>query len=275
MKRRYLLILILVSVVQSVFAKDVINFTPLPLKKGIQNIEEFLPMNGYLQERLNIDIKYVYKQDYADIIKGFKDGSIDIAYLGPLPYIYLKKHYKYTMPMVTFNQSNGESSYKCVLSKFKEDKVDRSKTIKIALTQPLSTCGYYMTSILLQEHFGIDISQQMYKYTMSHSNALIQTLEGRFLIAGAKDTIAKPYESLGMEIIATSRSLPGFSLVVNTKTLSTKQIDEIRNVLLSIPKDIYKSWGGVTSRGMVESSYKEYEKLKIDFDAIPLRGNMR
>ncbi len=266
--------LVLVSSICTLNAKNTICFAPLPLKKGMENIEEFIPLNRYLKQTLNLDIKYVYKQDYTDIIKGFKNGSIDIAYLGPLPYIYLKNNCKYAMPIVTFKQSNGKSNYQCVLSKFKEDTINRLQTIKIALTQPLSTCGYYMSNILLKNNFDINISQQKYKYTMSHTNALIKTLEGEFDIAGAKDTIAQQYESLGMEIIAKSNALPGFSLVVNTKTLSPEQVDEIQKTLLAIPYSTYKLWGGITSRGMVKPSPKEYEQLEVDFDTIPFYGNM-
>ncbi len=272
MKRIYLFI-VAVSL-YTLQAKDTLYFAPLPLNKGVQNIEEFLPLNSYLKKNLQINVKYIYKQDYADIIKGFKNSSIDIAYLGPLPYIYLKNSCKHAMPIVTFKQANGKSNYQCVLSKFKEDTIDRSQTIKIALTQPLSTCGYYMSNILLKNSLDINISQQGYKYTMSHTNALIKTLEGEFDIAGAKDTIAKQYESLGMEVIAKSNALPGFSLVVNTKTLSPEQINQLQKTLLAIPYSTYKLWGGITSRGMVKPSPKEYEQLKVDFSTIPFYGNM-
>ncbi len=273
MKRIYLIAVILV-LWSHLVAKDNINFAPLPLKEGVQNIEDFLPLMNYLKEKLGVETQFVRIKDYADIIKGFQNGSIDMAYLGPLPLIYLRKNYSYAQPIVAFKQANGKCYYRCVLVKFKEDHIDRSKPIKIALTQPLSTCGYYMTNILLKEKLGIDISKQQYSYTMSHSNALLRTLEGKFIIAGAKDTIAKQFTTLGMEIIAQSKPLPGFSLVVNNKTLSKKEIDAIQKTLLNIPKDIYGQWKGITSRGMVASSVKEYESLEVDFDAIPYEGNM-
>jgi len=272
MKRIYLLLVALYFF--TLQAKDILYFAPLPLKKGVQNIEEFLPMNSYLKKKFNINIAYIYKEDYADIIKGFKDGSIDIAYLGPLPYLYLTKHYKYIQPIVTFKQLDGKCNYRCVLAKFKDDTIDTSQSLKIALTQPLSTCGYYMTNILLKKSFNIDLSQQKYRYTMSHTNALLRTLEGEFVVAGAKDTIAKQYESLGMEIIAQSDKLPGFSLVANTQTLSKEEIDILEKRLLSIPKSIYTLWGGIPSRGMLKASPKEYEKFEVDFDTIPFEGNM-
>lgn len=276
MRRLYILLSLVLLLLwsQSLGAKESINFAPLPLKKGIQNIEAFLPIAKYFKKKLGIETNFIRIVDYADIIKGFQDGFIDIAYLGPLPLAYLKKNYSYATPIVTFKQKNGDSHYRCVLAKFKEDKIERQKPLRVALTQPLSTCGFYMTNILLKERFGIDLSKQHYHYTMSHDNALLRTLEGKFVIAGAKDTIAKRYETLGMEVIAQSDLLPGFSLVVNTKTLSQKQIDTLQQTLLNIPKNIYQNWGGITSNGMIRSSVKEYEKLNVDFDTIPKKGNM-
>ena len=273
MKRIYLIAVLLI-LWNHLVAKDSINFAPLPLKKGVQNIEDFLPLTNYLKEKLGVETQFVRIKDYADIIKGFQDGSIDMAYLGPLPLIYLRKNYPYTQPIITFKQVNGECHYRCVLVKFKEDHIDKSKPIKIALTQPLSTCGYYMTNILLKEKLGIDISKQQYSYTMSHSNALLRTLEGKFTIAGAKDTIAKQFATLGMEIIAQSQLLPGFTLVANSKTLSKEEIDAIQKILLNIPKDIYEQWEGIASRGMIASSNEEYESLEVDFYSIPHEGNM-
>ncbi|EDZ63477.1 putative ABC transporter, substrate binding protein [Sulfurimonas gotlandica GD1] len=254
--------------------KRVIKFAPLPIKKASKNIEDFLPMNYYLKEKLSVDIKYVYKQDYQDILNGFKDGTIDMAYLGPLPFVSLKKEYMFVRPIITFKEKSGSSKYRCVLAKFKNDKFDKEKQIKVALTQPLSTCGYLMTSILLKDNFNIDLENQKYDYTMSHVNALISVVKGEFLIAGAKKSIAKKYESLGIEIIAQSDLLPGFSLVVNTQTLSQQQIKEIEDALLELPQEEYKSWKGITSNGIEKANMQDYDELIADFD-IPKKGNMQ
>jgi ABC-type phosphate/phosphonate transport system substrate-binding protein len=268
-----ILVFLLLSTTLMSNEKRVIKFAPLPTKKASKNIEDFLPMNSYLKEKLSIDIKYVYKKDYQDILNGFKDGTIDMAYLGPLPFISLKKEYMFVRPIVTFKQKSGSSKYRCVLAKFKNDKFDTQKQVKIALTQPLSTCGYLMTNILLKENFNMELKEQKYDYTMSHTNALISTVKGEFLIAGAKKSIAKKYESLGMEIIAQSRLLPGFSLVVNTQTLSKEQIKEIEDALLRLSQEEYKSWKGITANGIEKANIEDYNELNVDFH-IPKKGNM-
>lgn len=253
--------------------KKVIKFAPLPMTKASKNIEKFLFMNMHLEKKLNVSIEYIQKKDYQKILDGFKDGSIDIAYLGPLPFVSLKKQYKYVKPIVVFKQKDGSSKYRCVLSKFKNDKFDKNKQIKVALTQPLSTCGYLMTNILLKEKYNIELSEQKYDYTMSHTNALLSVMKEEFLIAGAKKSIAQKFKSLGMEIIAQSELLPGFSLVANTKTLSKEQIEKIQSTLLALSKEDCKKFGGAILNGVEKVDVKEYDSLHVDFE-IPKKGNI-
>jgi len=267
------LIFLLVNLSYAKQVDNIYHFAPLPTKNFAQNTKEFIPIMSHLSKELNIKVKYVHLKNYDDILKGFENGSIDMAYLGPLPFVSLYKEYKYVKPIITFKQKNGLAKYRCVLAKFHNDKLDTSLKFKVALTQPLSTCGYLMSNILLKKKFGVDLKNEYYDYTMSHINALISTVKGEFLIAGAKESIAKKFKSLGVEIIAKSQLLPGFSLVVNTKTMSKKVIDEIQQTLLSLSNDDLQKIGGIISRGVVIANIKDYDVLKADF-TIPKYGNI-
>jgi phosphonate transport system substrate-binding protein len=271
--KKVFLILFLMVISTSVWSKDTIYFAPLPMKKAKKIVQDLLPLVEYLQEKLSVEIKFNYKSDYGDILKGFENNTIDIAVLGPLPYVILKSHYSYVEPIVLFKQKNGSTHYRCVLSKFVEDDINVSKPIKIALTQPLSTCGYYMSKKLLKKRYNIDIKDQYYKYTMSHTNAMTGALKGEFDIAGASEFIAQKYESLGMETVAQSELLPGFSIVVNTTTLSADMIQRLRDALLSIPPSSLKAWGGKSRYGLSRANAHLYDSIKVDFD-IPKKGNL-
>lgn len=255
----------LLSLSSLLLAQDAkVNFAPLPVEEVRQDMEFFLPMSQYLESKTSIKINYIYKEDYQDILEGFKDGSIDMAYLGPLPYLSLKKKYEFIEPILTFKQDDGLTKYRCVLVKFKEDEFKIDSEIKVALTQPLSTCGYFMSSVLLRENFNIDLSGQKYDYKMSHSNALIGVLKGEYLIAGVRERSAKEFESLGLEIIAKSKLLPSFSLVVNTKTLTKEQIQSISGTLLELEYNDSKGLRSVLSNGVAKTPKEDYDELSAD-----------
>ena len=251
----------------------VIYFTPLPMKKTKKNVKDFLPLVDFLKKSIGIEIKFNNKNDYADILKGFENQTIDMAFLGPLPYAVLKSQYPYIKPIVSFKQKNGSIHYRCVLSKFAKDTIDTSKPLKIALTQPLSTCGYFMSKKLLKETYNVKLKNQYYKYTMSHTNAILGALKGEFDLAGSTEMIANKFKSLGMQIVAKSELLPGFSIVVNTKTLSKKEIQQITNSLLKISDVEFKQWGGETKYGLKKANINLYNNLKLDYK-IPKKGNM-
>lgn len=261
----------------SSYAKDknIIYFSPLPMKNTKQNIQDFVPLNSYIEDKLNIKIKYIHNTNYQDIIEGFIKGNIDLAYLGPLPLVALKQQYPFIQPLVSIQQSKDTKKYRCVLTKFKKDTVDISKPIKIALTQPLSTCGYFMTQKLLLDTYNIDLTTQKYQYLMSHQNAILSVLEGDYMIAGAKDSIAKKYETVGMEIIAQSEPLPGFSLVANVKTLTQQQIKQIEQTILNIDQQTYTKWKGIFSKGFIKADIKDYDKIEVNFHKIPKWGNIQ
>jgi len=271
---KYIVVITITLFTLSANDKKILNFSPLPIKNTSKNIQDFLPLTSYLENKLKITIKYTHYDNYQDIISGFKNGEVDIAYLGPLPFLALKKEYSHIKPIVAINENNGLPQYRCVLTKFKHDQIDTTTPIKIALTQPLSTCGYYMTQKLLKENFTFELKEQKYSYTMSHTDAILSTLEGKYILAGAKDTVAKKHKTLGMEIIAKSDPLPGFLLVGNLQTLSEQQLDSLQQTILNIEKNHYKKWKGLFSNGFSNVNIKEYYDFDIDFNDIPLEGNM-
>ncbi len=250
-----------------------VRFAPLPTKQMTRNVEEFLPLTSYLEAHLPVRFSFVTESDYGAILRGFRENAIDMAYLGPLPLARLRKEYPDAMPVITFKESDGTGSYRCILAKFAGDRIDPAGPLKVALTQPLSTCGYFMSSALLQQHFGVALESQQYDYTMSHTNALLGVLQGRFDLAGAKDSIAEKFASLGMEIVARSEPLPGFALVVNTRTLSAEQIRNLQQALAAVPEHDYRFWRGIGRYGMLPTDAQAYRIFEREM-TIPAKGNM-
>lgn len=275
MKALFILIITLLNIA-SLNAKPII-FAPLPQSNTQKVFEDFNPMILYLEKMLNEHIEFRYEKQYDDIIEQFKANKIDIAYFGPLPFVALQKKFPSALPIITFNESDGKSGYHCVLVKFAKDTVhfQENPRTKVALTQPLSTCGYTKTKLLLKERYNQDLSKMLYRYVGKHDEVALSVIRGEFLLGGMRESIAQEYTSLGLEIIATSPLLPGFSLVVNTQTLSPEQIEAIKKALLSAPKEVYETWGKELSYGMNEPNHKLFNLLSaeiLEFE-VPQMGN--
>lgn len=236
-------------------------------------------MTSHLENALNEKIEFRYEKKYDDIIEQFATNNIDIAYFGPLPFSVLYKKFPSALPIVTFHDSDGKSSYRCALVKFAKDTIDFKSEIppKVALTQPLSTCGYTRTKVLIKDHFNQDLSKMLYRYVGKHDEAALSVIRGDFLLAGIKESVALEHKSLGLEIVSVSALLPGFTLVVNTKTLSAKQIETIKKTLLSTPKEVYETWGKDISYGMSETDISLFDALMVNLQEfnVPQSGNFK
>ena len=250
LKALFMSMLMLSSVL---FAKDVLIFAPLPMVDKNKTYDTFYPMIQALEKRLNKKIEIFYSDSYEQILEEFKKSKIDIAYLGPLPYVKLKESYDYAYPLVHFKEQSGSSFYTCSFVKF----IDTKKIEKIALTQPLSTCGYLSVNSLLNNK----LEDYKYKYLGKHDEVALSVLRGDFDAGGLKTSVAKEYFHLGLEEISKTQNLPGFALIGNSNTLSIEYLEEIRKVLIQIEKETYSKWDKDIKYGVEPAFDKDYETL--------------
>jgi len=275
---RYLTTTILFSLYlsASIIGKEALNFAPLSIQSKSELMEEFIPFFSYIEKELKLkSTRFVYEKDYAQIITKFKANQIDIALLGPLPYLKLKKEHPHMQPIVAFKNANNKSTYRCVIAHFGKDAIAWDQPLNVALTQPLSTCGYYATNKLLKEYYSIDLLQQSFDYQFSHHNALFAVLEGEFHIAGVKDSVAREFDSLGIRVLAQSKPFPEFALVVNTQTLSKKAIRRIQSTILNMNVSVYQKWDRIFKNGFEKIDTHAYKHIEVDFDTITKFGNIK
>jgi len=276
--KRLLIVVTLLLSTLSLHARPII-FASLPHANIQRVFEDFSPMTQYLESALNEKIEFRYEKQYDDIIEQFAANKIDVAYFGPLPFSVLQKKFPSALPIVTFHESNGKNSYRCVLVKFAQDTIDFKvePRVKIALTQPLSTCGYTKTKVLLKEHYNQDLSKMLYRYVGKHDEVALSVIRGEFLLGGIKESVAREHKNLGLEIVSVSALLPGFTLVANTQTLSREQIETIKKTLLSAPKEVYETWGKELSYGMSEPDMALFNGLSMDMLEfnVPPSGNFQ
>ncbi len=254
-----------------------LTFSPSPMNDTQTVFEEFTRMVNYLEEKLGQKIDFHYEKKYDDRITSFKENKIDLAYFGPLPLATLRKNFHSAIPLLTFNEPNGKSGYRCVLVQFAKDEIDflKSENIKVALTQPLSTCGYMQTKVLLKAYANKNIEAMKFNYLGNHDEVALSIIRGNFEVGGMKESIAKEYESLGLKTLYTSQMLPSFTLVANANTLNAKEIAKIKKILLEAPKEVYKTWGKSISYGFSEIDLESLDALKVDRlnNNIPQNGN--
>ncbi|ADR19454.1 PhnD/SsuA/transferrin family substrate-binding protein [Calditerrivibrio nitroreducens] len=259
---RRLLIILFLFVPLTILSKEQYIYSAVSLGNHESTIAQHKPLLDYISDRLNKKIKIAYYENHRELVEMFIKKDVDIAYLGPVPFIALKRKYINFEPLVLVKEKDGNSSYRCVLFA-PIDESDPLKKIKnIAMTNPLSTCGYtFVYSALKKE--GIDLESIPYSYIGNHEEVAKKVIAGLYNVGATKEDIFEKYKNLGLKSVIISDELPAFIIVANKKTMTQNDINLIRNSLLNIPKDklsILKT-GKYGFDRYDESKYINFEKL--------------
>ncbi len=245
-----------------------LRFAPLPMENREAVYKQFEPVRKYLEQITGRQVVFEYFDNYFYLLKNFIDENIDIAYLGPLPYVELHNKYPNITPLVTFRETSGQSGYTCSLIALSDSKLDLSTITKkeIALTQPLSTCGYLSVNGLLKKH-GSDLEANNYRYLERHDAVALAVVRAEFDIGGVKTAIARKYEHLGLQILEETETLPGFALVSNNSTITTELAATIRDAFTALEpngkdKEMLSNWGKKLANGAVPASDAHYDIIR-------------
>jgi phosphonate transport system substrate-binding protein len=239
-------------------AREPLVFTPLPLTNPQSVIAGSRNLVEYMAENLGRDIRIHYESDYATLLKKFQAGSIDLVHLGPLPSVFLRAMHPQAEPLVFFREPDGAATYTCALATALDGPADlASARGPVALTQPLSTCGFLITGYLLQQG-GLDLHALPYAFLGSHEAVALSLVRGTSEMGGLKTMIGQRFDQIGVRILARSPFLPGFALVANGKTLSGELLDRLAALLIQAPANVYEQWVGLGRWGMAPARAQDY-----------------
>lgn len=260
-------------------ASQPLRFAPLPLEDRKIIYEQFYGLVEYLQEATGRPIEFVQLTDYADIIEQFSGNKIDLAYLGPLPFVLLKKDFAAAEPLACFRDASGEASYTCSLVTFGASglAVEDLKGVHFGLTQPYSTCGYLaVTEMLRPVGLSLQRDGNRFSYAGSHSEAALGVVRGEFEVAGVKTAIAQRYAHLDLVSVAQSEPYPGFTLVGNAETVDAATLGRLQDALRRLRPEgnpgfesLVRGWGKQLLQGTVPPRDCDYSGISSALRYIP------
>jgi phosphonate transport system substrate-binding protein len=256
-----------------------IRFAPLPMEDGEVVHEQFRGLMDYLSESVGRPVSWVAFEDYGRLLAAFRAGEIDLAYLGPLPYVILHRESPAARPLCCFREADGAPGYTCSLVALGDSGLtpEHLDGTLLGLTQPYSTCGYLATCQMLRRAGrrlqGDGIA---FEYAGSHSKAALGVVAGRYDVAGVKTSIARRYAHLYLDPIAESSVFPGFAMVANTATLDEETVAALTSALLRLDPDVpgqlsarMASWGEQLRHGTGPAGECDYSAVAEVLGRMP------
>ena len=251
-------------------AEPPLRFAPLPMVSQEAMVQEYIGPVRYLEEKTGRPIALVHAKDYQTLIESFRRDEIDLAYVGPLPYVMLSQGFDAAAPLVRFLEPDGHDSYTCALVVFGNNPLPpggmRGK--RLALPDPLSTCGDVGMGAILGQ-VGVPLRETQRSYLDRHDAVAMAVILDQADAGRLKTAIARNYASLGLKIVAESPPMPGFVLVANRHTMPAETLRQLREALLALrprenPADAerMRSWGGNMRHGALPADEADFAPLR-------------
>jgi phosphonate transport system substrate-binding protein len=254
---------------------------PLPIEKPELVKRLWKPFSAHLEKTAGVTLRIEHFASFDTVLAEFRAGRIDLAVLGPLPYLALQDtlqgSHVQAEPLVVFREKDGQATLRCALATPASERlaVREIKGKKIALAQPQCTCCWFAGELLLRAA-GSALGQNRFRYLGNHHEAALAVLRGEFDAGVMLASVAREYAGLGLTVIAETPSFPGFSLVANAATVSPEQRARIRQALLSASAEDRAHWSAYTRHGAAlatEDDFAALRKLRAGIGNPPAQGN--
>ena len=219
-------------------APPALLFAVHPYDNPSRLMARFQPLCDYLTQKLGRPVKLLLAHSYGDEIRQIARGQVDLAYMGPTPYLRAHDNYlknaKHNVEIIAGEIQNGKANYHSVLVVPQSSPVQTVADLKnhtIAFGSPRSFSSYFVPRAMLLNN-GVQLSDlKDYEFLGRHERVALAVVHGDFDAGGLRRNIADRYLDRSLRIIATSPPLPPH-VIVARPGLDNAIIDQVRQALL-------------------------------------------
>ncbi len=255
--------------------KKTVYFGVIPRDNPRIMYEKYQPLLDYLALKTPFAYELVLKKNYEETVNSLGSGEMDLALLGPLT--YLEAHSKYgAISILKSKGVDNTTSYKSVIIKKKDSPVKSLPELKgksFAFASTKSTSGNLIPRYLLANS-GIHLSDlSKYANFDYHDSVVKAILKGQYTAGAVRDSTARKYMKLGIEIIAASEAIPTGPLVAGAGT-PYAVIENIKKALLALNQDqdgqkVLKRLDEDFRNGFIEATDSDYADIRSKINAVP------
>ena len=256
--------------------KKTVYFGVIPRDNPRIMYEKYQPLLDYLASKTPYTYELVLKKNYEETVTALGSGEMDIALLGPLTYLEAYARYG-AISILKPKGVDGTASYKSVIIKKKDSPIKNLVELKgksVAFASSKSTSGNLMPRYLLANS-GIHLSDlSTYANFDYHDSVVKAILKGQYTAGAVRDSVARKYQKLGIDIIAESETIPTGPLVAGPGT-PYAVIENIKKALLELNSQdrdkeiILKRLDEDYKNGFIEATDKDYGDIRSKINAVP------
>ncbi|NIA02714.1 MAG: phosphate/phosphite/phosphonate ABC transporter substrate-binding protein [Planctomycetia bacterium] len=199
-----------------------LTFLVHPYDNPSRLVARFSPLCDYLSKVSGQPVKLVIARSYVDQVQRITKGQVDLAYMGPTPFLRAQDHYladnvKKIVPFAA-EVKGGNASYQSVIVVRDNSDIKDIKDIEdhtFAFGAPHSFSSHYVPRVMLGNNGLAFKNLRDYAYLGRHERVALAVLHGDFDAGGLNRDVAKRYQNRtpGLRVISASAPLPPHLIV--------------------------------------------------------------
>lgn len=221
--------------------QDTLNIAFIAYQNPEQVVEDVRPVAKYLENELDMKVKYFVVSNYAAIVEALKNESADVGFMGPLQYVIA--HDQAGAEPILGEVYSGKPTYVSKVFVRRDSGIESLEDLKgknIAFVDPISSSGYLYPLKLFKAKGLIKDKAEDYfgrVYFAGGDEQAIRAVLNKFVDAAAVGqysySLLRPSERDEVVAIADSAQIPSHCVVVR-EGLDVSVKTGLQNALLAL-----------------------------------------
>ncbi len=210
--------IVLVAMIGDISQAKIYRFGAISTVKPEIVKKRFRPLLDYLEERTGEQFIFDTGRDYDDTIEKFIDGTFDLGYIGPSPYVIAQRRAPGSLRILAGVESNFTPFFRAMIVSRKDAPFDSLTDLegqRFAFGSYRSTLSFYLPYYMLYKAGVID-RLAGYEFLGRHDIVVKNVIMGAFAAGGVKGSVAKRYGRY-LKTLALSEPVTDFAIVANRK----------------------------------------------------------
>lgn len=226
-----------VSPAPTLAAEEALKLAILPYIAASALHTKFTPLVEYLSHEIGQNIVIEVSQSYDSHIDTVGRGKADIAYMGPAPYIILKKRYGVGAILAGLEIRGKRTFHGVIITRSDCDCTSLQDLAgkKFAFGNVNSTMAHLVPRYMLLQAGNGGVKLAGYDFLANHDNVALGVLMGDFHAGAVKEETFQKYRHRGLQMLTTTPEIAA-QLFVADKKLPAATISKIRQAMYRLHK---------------------------------------